>query len=172
MQPLLDGRPVGYFIFDTGASGFVLDPAVAEALGLEAFGELQVTSMVGKVASRFRCGTMVLPQGACHAARPSCLLPPVGRQAGVSLVPERAGAGTWRGDLACPALGGKARQQSTLAQLRRLRALLFVFVSPRRRAASFQLGPLRIERPLLMELPCTGLVAGLPEGGRVAGIVG
>ncbi|EFN58196.1 hypothetical protein CHLNCDRAFT_142045 [Chlorella variabilis] len=94
VQPLLDGRPVGYFIFDTGASGFVLDPAVAEALGLEAFGELQVTSMVGKVASRFR------------------------------------------------------------------------------RAASFQLGPLRIERPLLMELPCTGLVAGLPEGGRVAGIVG
>lgn len=55
VRPLINGREVGYFIFDTGASGFVLDPAVAAELGLEGFGELQVTSMVGKVASRFRC---------------------------------------------------------------------------------------------------------------------
>jgi predicted aspartyl protease len=45
--PLLDGRPVGYFIFDTGASGFVIDPAAAEQLGLEAFGELQARVLRG-----------------------------------------------------------------------------------------------------------------------------
>ena len=74
VQPLLDGRPVGYFIFDTGASGFVLDPAVAEALGLEAFGELQVTSMTGKVASRFRCARAGAAPECAHA----CMLPAYG----------------------------------------------------------------------------------------------
>lgn len=60
VRPLLNGREVGYFIFDTGASGFVLDPSVGEALGLRAFGQLQVTSMVGRLASRFRCGLLAL----------------------------------------------------------------------------------------------------------------
>jgi hypothetical protein len=41
-----------------------------------------------------------------------------------------------------------------------------------RRADSFQLGPLVMQRPLLMELPCSGLVTGVPNGGKVAGIVG
>jgi hypothetical protein len=42
----------------------VIDPAAAEELGLEAFGELQVTAMVGKVASRFRWAAA----GPTHAA--------------------------------------------------------------------------------------------------------
>lgn len=42
VKPRLNGREVGYFILDTGASGFVLDPQAADSLGLEAFGELQV----------------------------------------------------------------------------------------------------------------------------------
>lgn len=41
-----------------------------------------------------------------------------------------------------------------------------------RRADTFQLGPLRIARPLFMELPMAGLVTGVPDGGRVVGIVG
>lgn len=41
-----------------------------------------------------------------------------------------------------------------------------------RRAESFQLGPLLMERPLFMELPCSGIVTGVPDGGRVVGIVG
>ncbi|PRW56405.1 hypothetical protein C2E21_4538 [Chlorella sorokiniana] len=94
VRPLLNGRDVGYFILDTGASGFVLDPSTGDALGLEAFGELQVTSIVGRIASRYR------------------------------------------------------------------------------RADTFQLGPLRMARPLLMELPMAGLVTGVPDGGRVVGIVG
>lgn len=42
VKPRLNGREVGYFILDTGASGFVLDSQAADALGLDAFGELQV----------------------------------------------------------------------------------------------------------------------------------
>lgn len=64
VKPLINGSCPGYFIFDTGASGFVIDPAAAEELGLEAFGELQVTAMVGKVASRFRWAAA----GPTHAA--------------------------------------------------------------------------------------------------------
>lgn len=52
VKPRLNGREVGYFILDTGASGFVLDPQAADALDLEAFGELQVG-----------------PAGACPARR-------------------------------------------------------------------------------------------------------
>lgn len=37
-----------------GASGFVLEPSVAESLGLEAFGELHITGVSGKVKSQFR----------------------------------------------------------------------------------------------------------------------
>lgn len=37
-----------------GASGFVIDPKAATDLGLEAFGELHVTGMAGKVRSSFR----------------------------------------------------------------------------------------------------------------------
>lgn len=41
-----------------------------------------------------------------------------------------------------------------------------------RRADTLQLGPLRMARPLLMELPMSGIVSGVPDGGRVVGIVG
>ena len=68
VRPLLNGREVGYFIFDTGASGFVLDPAAGDALDLEAFGELQVTSMVGRIASRFRWAGRRAGRGGAHTA--------------------------------------------------------------------------------------------------------
>lgn len=44
----------GYFIVDTGASGFVVEPAAADALDLEAFGVVHVTGMAGKIKGKFR----------------------------------------------------------------------------------------------------------------------
>ena len=45
---------VGYFIVDTGASGFVVEPSAADALNLEAFGVVHVTGMAGKIKGKFR----------------------------------------------------------------------------------------------------------------------
>jgi hypothetical protein len=36
-------------VLDSGASGFVITPTAAAALGLDAFGELYATSLSGKV---------------------------------------------------------------------------------------------------------------------------
>jgi hypothetical protein len=93
VRPSINGRsPSGYFLLDTGASGFVVEPGAADAAGMAAFGEVHVIGMAGKVASRFR------------------------------------------------------------------------------RAESFQLGPLLVRRPAMMEMRCSGLVRGAP--GPVVGIVG
>ena len=43
-----------YFILDTGASGFVIEPSAADALGLESFGEIHITGMAGKIPGKFR----------------------------------------------------------------------------------------------------------------------
>ena len=45
---------VGYFIVDTGASGFVVETSAADALNLEAFGVVHVTGMAGKIKGKFR----------------------------------------------------------------------------------------------------------------------
>ena len=52
----INGHPdtLGFFIIDTGASGFVVEPSVADALQLEAFGEVHVTGVAGKVKGKFR----------------------------------------------------------------------------------------------------------------------
>jgi predicted aspartyl protease len=49
-----DSANSGYFIVDTGASGFVIEPTAADKLRLESFGEVHVTGMAGKVQGKFR----------------------------------------------------------------------------------------------------------------------
>lgn len=45
-----------YFILDTGASGFVIEPSAADELGLSSFGEVYITGMAGKLMGKFRKG--------------------------------------------------------------------------------------------------------------------
>lgn len=49
-----DATNSGYFIVDTGASGFVIEPSAADKLKLESFGEVHVTGMAGKIKGKFR----------------------------------------------------------------------------------------------------------------------
>ncbi|GAB4813185.1 hypothetical protein N2152v2_000231 [Parachlorella kessleri] len=56
VRPTINGQQAGFMMLDTGASGFVIDPAAADQLGLRPFGELHVTGMTGKVRSNFRRG--------------------------------------------------------------------------------------------------------------------
>ncbi len=48
------GTDVGWFIFDSGAGGMVIDRAAAEKAGLEAFGEVTAVGVGGPVKTRFR----------------------------------------------------------------------------------------------------------------------
>ena len=54
VRPLIDGKDVGPFILDTGASGLVISRAAANRLKLRAFGEVHVSGVAGKVPCRFR----------------------------------------------------------------------------------------------------------------------
>jgi len=45
-----------YFILDTGASGFVIEPAAADELNLPTFGELHITGVSGRCKGKFRKG--------------------------------------------------------------------------------------------------------------------
>ena len=54
VRPLIDGRDVGWFILDTGASGLVLEPEAADELDLPGFGEVHVSGVGGKVPSQYR----------------------------------------------------------------------------------------------------------------------
>ena len=54
VRPKIDGKDVGPFILDTGASGMVISTQAAEKLGLRPFGEVFVSGVAGKVPSRFR----------------------------------------------------------------------------------------------------------------------
>lgn len=49
VKPLINGKESGYMILDTGASGLVIEKPIADELNLEAFGELFVSGMAGKV---------------------------------------------------------------------------------------------------------------------------
>lgn len=56
-----DHEFAGYWLFDTGASGSVIDSAAAARLGLEAFGSFKVKGMAGDLDGKFReCKTMEL----------------------------------------------------------------------------------------------------------------
>ncbi|MCE7973990.1 MAG: hypothetical protein DYG92_06640 [Leptolyngbya sp. PLA1] len=51
VKPRIDGREVGWFIFDTGAGATVLDKATASELGVEQFGSIPVGGIGGYVTS-------------------------------------------------------------------------------------------------------------------------
>ena len=54
VRPHINGRDVGPFILDTGASGLVLDQRVADDLNLNTFGEVHVSGVSTKVKCAFR----------------------------------------------------------------------------------------------------------------------
>jgi hypothetical protein len=54
VQPKVNGEDVGWFIFDSGAGGMVIDKQVADKLGMETFGEVPVVGVGGVLPGRFR----------------------------------------------------------------------------------------------------------------------
>ncbi len=61
VKPRIDGRDVGWFIFDTGAGGSTLSPEVARALELPVVGEGGVMSVFGYTPARIhRAHTLTL----------------------------------------------------------------------------------------------------------------
>ncbi|KAH7414972.1 hypothetical protein KP509_14G021400 [Ceratopteris richardii] len=54
VRPLIDGKDMGYFIVDTGASGLVISRRKADELGMHAYGELYITGVEGKFKTRYR----------------------------------------------------------------------------------------------------------------------
>jgi hypothetical protein len=54
VKPLVNGKDVGWFIFDTGAGAMCIDPGVADELDLPAFGEETAVGMAGKTTTCFR----------------------------------------------------------------------------------------------------------------------
>lgn len=54
--PLVDGKSMGYFIVDTGASGMVISGKKANEVDMHVFGEVFITGVEGKFKSRFRRG--------------------------------------------------------------------------------------------------------------------
>jgi predicted aspartyl protease len=61
VHPTVDGKDVGWFIFDTGAGANVLASGAIEALGIEPFGEVPAVGVGGATKARFaRPGSLVL----------------------------------------------------------------------------------------------------------------
>ncbi|KAI5069296.1 hypothetical protein GOP47_0015597 [Adiantum capillus-veneris] len=56
VRPLIDGKDMGYFIVDTGASCLVISAKKANEVEMPAFGELYITGVEGKFKSQFRRG--------------------------------------------------------------------------------------------------------------------
>lgn len=54
IHPLVDGKDVGWFLFDTGAGMNVIDTAAAEELGLRKMGEVAASGIGGVVMLPFR----------------------------------------------------------------------------------------------------------------------
>ena len=58
VRPRLDGRDLGWWIFDSGAAAACIDPGVADQLGLARHGELQVGGAgANRLVSHWRIGT-------------------------------------------------------------------------------------------------------------------
>lgn len=53
VHPMVDGKDVGWFIFDSGAGANVLASGALEALGVEAFGEVPAVGVGGTTRARF-----------------------------------------------------------------------------------------------------------------------
>ncbi len=61
VRPLINGKDVGWFLFDTGANGTVIDERIARDLGLVSFGDIDSTGMGGRAESEIRkVGSMQL----------------------------------------------------------------------------------------------------------------
>jgi hypothetical protein len=56
VRPLVNGKEIGWFILDSGASAMVIDPKAADRLGLPALGEVIAVGAAGTVKARFRQG--------------------------------------------------------------------------------------------------------------------
>ncbi len=56
VHPRVNGQDVGWFILDSGAGAMVIDPEVAEQLGMELVGEVLATGVAGTSRSGFRAG--------------------------------------------------------------------------------------------------------------------
>jgi hypothetical protein len=54
VRPRINGKDVGWFVFDTGASELVIDRAVADQLGLETLGKAPIFGVAGTEQTRFR----------------------------------------------------------------------------------------------------------------------
>ncbi|WIA19987.1 hypothetical protein OEZ85_005860 [Tetradesmus obliquus] len=50
----INGKRAGWMILDTGASGFVIEPGVADQYELPTFGDLRIAGVAGKIKTRFR----------------------------------------------------------------------------------------------------------------------
>jgi hypothetical protein len=46
----INGKRAGWMILDTGASGFVIEPSVADQYQLPMFGDLRIAGVAGKVS--------------------------------------------------------------------------------------------------------------------------
>ncbi|CAI5518189.1 unnamed protein product [Closterium sp. Naga37s-1] len=54
VRPRINGQDVGYFILDSGASCFTIEPAVADGLGLSSFGCVHTVTVHGPAECAFR----------------------------------------------------------------------------------------------------------------------
>jgi hypothetical protein len=56
VHPLVNGKEAGWFILDSGAGAMVIDPKVADRLGMPALGEIVAVGVAGTTKARFRQG--------------------------------------------------------------------------------------------------------------------
>lgn len=54
VRPIIDGREVGWFVFDSGAGGLVIDSKLGDALELKRFGEVVAVGVSGQTNAAFR----------------------------------------------------------------------------------------------------------------------
>lgn len=76
VQPLVNGKTVGYFIVDTGASGLIISPQKARELNLTTFGEIHITGVNGVVKSQY-CRANTFQLGPLRITNPMFLEIPV-----------------------------------------------------------------------------------------------
>jgi predicted aspartyl protease len=73
VNPLINGQNVGWMLADTGASGMVIEPDVADALKMSSFGSFKVNAVGGqqqtrwRVANSFQLGPLFIQKCGSHA---------------------------------------------------------------------------------------------------------
>jgi hypothetical protein len=66
----INGKRAGWMILDTGASGFVIEPGVADQYELPTFGDLRIAGVAGKVSRCFVVLDSLLPWLISMSCRP------------------------------------------------------------------------------------------------------